>query len=171
MRTALLILSVLTALNPPLLATSFAPPERQIIHSANHAYEMVVDPRSEVHSVRRSSSRHKQLWSFRAPVWHHDYFVSGDGHRVVVVHWPFCQTEQLNLPAIEVYLEGRLERVFSYRSISRPRRYRFGEVGPSGGFWRVWRADAWQSAERVYIRMSGAGTKYINLTNGQITNA
>ena len=78
-------------------------------------------------------------------------------------------TSELDSSAVEVYCEGRLERAFSYRSISRPRRYRPGEPGPIGAFWRVWQTGTWQKGERVYTRTSGAGTKYIDLTNGKIT--
>lgn len=169
-RTTLLILVTLITVSGPLLATSYAPPKRQVIRSATGEWELVVDPQSDVHSVRRSAWPHQRLWSLRAPVGFQAYFVSNDGRRVVAVQWEYCKTDELDSPAVTVYREGRLEKAFSYRSISRPRRYRAGEGGPIGNFWRIWFEEVKQKGDRIYIHTSGAGTKCIDLTNGKLTN-
>lgn len=171
LRTTFFILVTLITVISPLLATSYPPPQRQILRSTNGEWELVVDPRSEVHSVRRSAWPHRRLWSFSAPVDLQTYFVSNDGQRVVVVQWEYCKANDLDSPAVTIYRAGRRERAYSYRSISRPRRYRAGEVGPIGSFWRIWYEELTQKGERVYIRPSGAGTKCIDLTSGELTSA
>lgn len=160
---------VFIATQMPAWATSYAPPERQVIQSPDGRFELIVDPKSKIHSVRSTKTR-KTLWDFKRTVWHDSWFVSPDGRRVVVVRWRFCKTDELDAPAVEIYHQGRLERTFSYRTISKPRRLRFNEVGPIGSFWRVWRADTWQKGSRVYIETAGRGVRQIDTTDGKLIN-
>jgi hypothetical protein len=167
MKTLALLLCLLAAFSTPLRATSYGPPRKQIIRSASGAYELVVDPSVDRLTVQRSST-HRPLWSVPAELWHHRYFVSNDGQRAFCVKWEYCKVEDLNTAAVEVYFNGRLERTFSYSLLSKPRRYYLGEIGPIGGFWRVWTDKVWQEGDRILIQTPGARLKCIDMSTGQL---
>jgi hypothetical protein len=170
MKTLALLLCLLAAFSTPLRATSYGPPQKETIHSASGAHELVVDPKADRLTVRRSSTR-LPLWSVPSEVWHHSYFVSNDGRRAFCVKWEYCQVDELNSAAVEVYLEGRLERTFSYSLLSKPRLYALGEIGPIGSFWRVWTDKVWQEGDRIFIQTPGAKIKCIDMSTGLLVPA
>ena len=163
--TRALILMVLVACGyflPLAKGTSYAPPEDRTAQSPNGKFTLRIDPKSGRHRVYQGK---KRLWSFQQEVWHDAFFLSNDGQRVMWLAWPYVQTEALNTPAMIIFSPSGIVLQRSYSEVSKPRRYRRGEIGPIGSFWRVWRDDASQDGDTVTVDVSGRKPIIVNLNS------
>ena len=148
-------------------ATSYPAPKDQIITSPNGEYELKIQAESGWHMVRKSGAL-KNLWSFKRRVWHDEYHVGAEGKYLAWISWEWVRVADLDHPAMIVYsAQGEVARL-THKQIGGRRRKRFGETGPIGGMWRVWRKEVSRAGELVRIKTPSGRLVQINLENGTI---
>ncbi len=124
-------------------ATKFAEPAAAHIFSSNKKFYIDFKPEAHVQKVVKVNPHQiKNIWSFSYPVAMDDVlFLSNNGKRVYVVRSKYVKTDDLNKPAIFIFNSNGLQKTYSYREISIPRKYHPNEMGPIGDFWRIWRGS------------------------------
>lgn len=143
----------------PAGATSYAPPKREEVLSANGEFLLVVHPESEVHEVKLMASPETTLWSFEHGVWHFPFFVANDGQTVAVLAWRHVQEKGLaDGVRATFYGAGGEEVKIPFKDVypNPPKTVNVG-IGPIGDFWRTWYHDAWSDGETFTIETTGGG--------------
>jgi len=146
-------------------ATKFAEPKEAQIFSSNKKYYIDFKPEAHVLKVVKVYKHPtKDIWSFSYPVGMDDLlFLSNNGKRAYVVRAKYVKTEELNKPAVFIFDSKGLQKTYSYREISIPRKYHNNEMGPIVDFWRIWRGNVSTDKGYLVIPTEGKGVKRINM--------
>jgi hypothetical protein len=151
-----------------IFATSYAPPTEKEIHSENRNFLLHVNPETSIHTIYDITQQKRQIWSFKRDVWHDRYFINNRGTLVVWLSWKFCRVDDLDNPCIIVYNTDGTLFEYSYREVSKPRKYNKGEVGPIGNFWRIWYEEISYKDETIIIKAPNNKVKVISLSDGKL---
>ena len=132
------------------LGTSYAPPQRQVISSANGKFTVTIDPKTDVHKVRKKDEQ-TVLWQFKKSVWHDQWIISDDGKKVVWIAWRWVQQDKLDQSAIIVFSNDGSQKSYTFKQVSDPGDKRPKAMGPIGDFWRIWQAGVKVTNETVTV--------------------
>ena len=144
-------------------ATSYAPPTKHDVRSANGQFVLHVDPDTKRHAVSAG-------WSFERPIQFESFCVADDGKSVAVVAWHFVQVDNLGEPAVELWnASGRFATIAIRDLIPSPSRVR--GVGPIGGFWREWLDEVRCTGTHAVIATTGLYEYAVDLATGAHTRS
>ena len=144
-------------------ATSYAPPEKHDVRSANGQFVLHVDPDTKRHSVSSG-------WSFERPIQFESFCISDDGKTVAVVAWHFVRVENLDEPAVELWNAGGRFKTIAVRDLA-PSPSRIRGVGPIGGSWREWHDDVICGGTALTITTTGLYEYEIDYATGAHTRS
>jgi hypothetical protein len=151
------------------LATSYAPPKKQDIPSADGKFVLHVDPGSATQVVADARDPATPLWSLPHDVGFTSFYLANDGLTVAVVSWEFVKVEELDTAAVELWSAGGKIKTYSHRDlITRPPRIR--GVGPMGSFWRQWRTDASLDGDTLVVSTTGPFAYAFDMRTGAIAD-
>lgn len=176
------------ALTASVLATKI----KEVSHdvsSANGKFKLHVDVDTHIHkitNVAKDAPSHSN-WEFKHDAQFHSVFLSDNGRVAAVVHWAWCQEDELDSPAVVIYdrmaekfgaagvKDGKeilatgfrpgIKKSYTYRQLSKPRVRKPDEIGPIGDFWRVWHVDATVKDDILTINVEGGKPVVIDLAN------
>jgi len=145
--------------------TKYRSPQQQTVYSENKVYFVQLDPVSDKQSIFSANDSKTPLWSFKQQVGQGEYFISTNGSVVTYVAWKFCRKQDLKNPAVVIYYQDGHSQKYSYKQLSQPRKYKLGEVGPIGDFWRIWRDKAYVKKDKLFIETTGKPIQQMFLKN------
>ncbi len=136
-------------------ATSYEEPKKHRVYSPDKEHFILVDPESKNHSIRSTNIPWLKIWSFSHDFQFDSLYLANDGKAAFWVAWRFVQEDGFQKAAIVIFNDhGETVRI-SYADASKPRKYRYREVGPIGDFWRIWRNDIEQNEEGIIVQPEG----------------
>ncbi len=162
-----LLLMTMIALTGNALATKFAASKSHDVESTTGKFKLHVNAEDGIHEVS-GDFRFLKPWKFHHDISNHSFFVSDDGEAAAVVHWRFCQTGELDEPAVVIYGRDGARRIFTYRQLSTPRKLGEDEIGPIGDFWRIWRGEASMKGDILTISVEGGPPRSIDLSSCEL---
>lgn len=152
-------------------ATSFHRQDSHEVTSANGKHRLKVDADNGIHLVSLDG-KGEVAWRFVHPVWRHSFHLAEDGRSAAVVHWPYCQADQLDEPAIVIYGLHGAKRILTYRELGGARPYKPGEEAgrPMGDFWRIWREKpVKQTGDKLQLALADGSTRILDLASASLT--
>lgn len=152
------ILTIIAAV--PLIATSYSGPVKQTVYSEDGKFCAVIDPARTIQKVYKSAFMNNVYWSFEFSPELDLWFVSNNGTYVVCVRWRFVRVEDLDKPAVIIFMQNGTRKDYSCNALVKARKTGFFETAPKGGFWRVWYEDVRIEKNRVEI-YAGDGSRII----------
>ena len=164
-----LIVVGMLAVTGNIMATSIAPSASHEVASSKGKFKLKVDTTNLLHQVSGAFKSWSSGWQFRHEVSNHSFFISDDGEAAAVVHWSWCQVDDLDEAAVVIYGRDGARRIFTYNELSKPRKRGDQEMGPIGDFWRVWRGDVTLKGNLLTIEVEGGKPCVIDLQSARLT--
>jgi hypothetical protein len=154
-------------------ATSYADPERHDVFSPNRAYVLDVNPKTDRHTVYAVADRSKPLWSFSADVWHAPFFLSNDGKVVAEPAWRHIRVQDVEkATCIRFWNRTGEFKTYSFAEVCpNPRSRGWFEVGPIGGFWRVWYESVTQDGDTLRVMTTESYEHTFSMKDGSILSS
>ena len=165
-KNLLIFIMLLSAV--PLIATSFSGPVKQTVYSEDGKFCAVIDPDRKIQNVYKSSSMKNVYWLFEFTPELDLWFVSNNGSYVVCVRWRFVRADDLDKPAVIIFMQNGTRKDYSYNTLVKARKTGFFETAPRGSFWRVWYEDVRIEKNRVEIFASDKSRIVISGEDGAV---
>ncbi|MCL6271383.1 hypothetical protein M3P05_15790 [Sansalvadorimonas sp. 2012CJ34-2] len=163
------ILLALTFFTSQLYATSFAPPPKERIYSENGKYFALVDPSSKRISVHEENDPNTERWFFGWKIWHDTWAVANSGNTVVWVAWKYLTEDDIDRPCIAVFDFSGVKQFYRCGELTKPRKFEANEIGPIGGFWRIWFESIEKKDNSIVIETSEGNIVEVSLESGELS--